>query len=159
MTYGKIITTTALRYGLNPQLLAALIIHESKGCPWAIKNEPGFYKKYLQGKPIQDIPGRWPSGNIVPIERERLLRSWSFGLTQIMGQTARENGFDGDWLTSLLDPAINIEFGAKYFARCLARTHSVEAALLSYNGGGDATYPSKVLAVLNSGEFQRVLVG
>jgi soluble lytic murein transglycosylase-like protein len=50
-------------------------------------------------------------------------------------------------LSELNDPATGIEFGCRILAARLARAKGdVPAALLAWNGGANANYPSEVLA-------------
>lgn len=130
--------TTATAHGLDPALVCALVHHESGNWkPWAARYEPGFYGRYVAT--IQGIS-----------ETEKTLRATSFGLCQVMGQTARELGFNGDYLTELLDPVTNLEFGCRKLARCMDRHGgNVKEALLCYNGGGDKGYPDRVLQHLS----------
>ena len=122
-------------HGLDPALVQAVCHHESANWKqWAVRYEPGFYEKYV--KKIVGIS-----------ETEKTMRSTSFGVMQVMGQVAREFGFAGDYLTELLDPVVGLEYGCKKLARCMDRANSdVRAALLMYNGGGDKSYPDRVLA-------------
>jgi len=120
-----------------PELLCALAHHESHNWqPWALRYEPGFYDSY-----ISHMKGLTPT--------EKQARAFSYGLCQLMGQTARELGFAGDFLSELCDPAINLEFGARYLKKCLTRSDGdVVQGLLHYNGGGNPDYPKLVLAHL-----------
>lgn len=125
---------TAEKHGIDAPLFCSLCHHESGNWnPWAVRYEPAFFDKYIASLPaISVTEGRG--------------RAFSYGLCQIMGQTARELGFAGDYLTQLIDPATNLEFGARKLKRCLDRANGdVKSALLLYNGGGDKTYPDKVL--------------
>src|SRR3990167_4685026 len=122
-------------HGLDPALVCAVCHHESGNWKqWAIRYEPAFYAKYLE--------------KIVNISQtEKTARAFSYGLMQIIGQTAREFGFAGDYLTELLDPVVGLEYGCKKLARCMERCNAdVRAALLMYNGSGNPKYPDLVLA-------------
>lgn len=78
---------------------------------------------------------------------EMQLRATSFGLTQIMGQTARELGFDGTYLSELFEPDVNTRVGFRKLKLSLLRKNGdVHAALLEYNGGSNLQYPDLVLA-------------
>jgi soluble lytic murein transglycosylase-like protein len=80
-------------------------------------------------------------------ETEKQMRACSFGLMQIMGQTAREYGFTGTFLTELCDPDSGVKLGCTKLKRELDRHNGyVTGALLAYNGGGDANYPVRVMA-------------
>lgn len=55
---------------------------------------------------------------------------------QIMGAVAREHGYPHPYLSSLCDPAINLEIGCAHFAKYLKRLQGdVGQALRAYNGG------------------------
>lgn len=125
-------------HGLDPALVCAICHHESGNWkPWAARYEPHFYGKYVVQ--IQGIS-----------DTEKTLRATSFGLMQIMGQVAREFGFQGDYLTELLDPTTNLEFGCRKLAKCMDRARGdVRQALLQYNGGADKGYPDRVLQYLS----------
>ncbi len=131
----------AAKYSLDGDLVCAMVEQESGWNPWAIRFEPGFLKKY-----------------IAPIEAQQKMdlteayaRSFSWGLMQIMGEDAREDGFAG-WLPELCDPDAGLEWGCRRFARMVQRVGTVPdaqaTALLHWNGGADPNYPGQVLARL-----------
>jgi hypothetical protein len=128
------------QYGIDATLICALCEWESGGwMPWAIRYEPLFYSHYIQ--PLLN------NGTIHNIT-EAMARATSWGLMQVMGQTAREFGFTGH-LASLCDPDIGIEWGCKKLRKCLdLRGNDVKAALLAYNGGGDVNYPFDVMPLM-----------
>jgi soluble lytic murein transglycosylase-like protein len=130
----------AAKHGVDPALFCALCHHESGDWkPWAIRYEPAFYDRYISHmKGINDT--------------EKTARAFSYGLTQIMGQVARELGFDGKYLTELCDPATNLDYGCRKLKKCFARANDRHSALLLYNGGGNPAYPAKVLQHLK--EYQ-----
>src|SRR5262245_59806469 len=85
----------AARHGLDPALVCAICHHESEGWqPWAFRYEPAFYAKYIEV--MVSLPAT-----------EKRARAFSYGLMQIMGQVAREQGFTGKSLGELFDPAVN----------------------------------------------------
>lgn len=121
-------------YSLEPAIVAAVIEQESTWNPYAVRFEPAFFQRYVQ--PLN-----------LPDPTESMLRSHSFGLMQIMGQTAREFGFLGKFLTELCDPDTAVDFGCRKLRKCFADSHGApETALLAYNGGGNAFYGKSVLA-------------
>jgi soluble lytic murein transglycosylase-like protein len=122
----------ALDAGLDPALVMALIEHESSWNPWAVRYEPGFYSTYISHMKLPDT--------------EKTMRATSFGLMQIIGQTAREKGFDEKFLTALCEPLNGVTYGCKKLKDCMDRAHGdVNDALLRYNGGSDKQYPEMVL--------------
>ena len=67
---------------------------------------------------------------------------------QVMGQVAREFGFEESSLAELCDPATGIEFGCRILAASAWREPKATSPprLLAWNGGADANYPAEVLA-------------
>lgn len=152
----KIIQPIAEKYSLPPSLVAAIIQVESGGNPWAMRYEPAFFRRYVQGQSHVIVPKG------VSRETEEVARATSFGLMQVMGQVARENGFDGVFLSALCDPQTGIEAGCKQLAK-MARSFPAprfgwDAVCAAYNGGkgavkshtefSNAAYPAKVLKTL-----------
>ena len=131
----KVAVAAALNHGLDPALVCAVCAHESDGWQqYAVRYEPGFYKKYIEPMMALTLT-------------EKTMRATSFGLMQIMGETARELGFTGRFLTELLDPINAVTYGCKKLKRELDKHQGdVNQALLAYNGGGDSQYPNLVMA-------------
>jgi soluble lytic murein transglycosylase-like protein len=123
----------AKAHGIDPALVCAVCNHESGWHQWAVRYEPAFYEKY-----IAKMAGL--------SQTEMTMRATSFGLMQIMGQVAREQGFSGDYLSELLDPLQNCERGCIKLAQCLDRANGIVTTALSlYNGGANKEYPSLVM--------------
>lgn len=119
--------------GLDDALVCAICEQESGWNPWAIRYEDGFYQHYVS--PLTGLS-----------DTERRSRAFSWGLMQIMGQTARELGFANTFLASLCEPATGLDYGCKKLKRCMdLKGGNVTAALLAYNGGSDAQYAAQVL--------------
>src|SRR5437899_2957568 len=89
-------------HGIDPALLKALCEAESSWNPWAARWEPNFFRKYVA--PL------YSASKIEGGATEAYMRAMSWGLGQVMGQTARELGFTGQFLTELCDPPIGLEF-------------------------------------------------
>jgi soluble lytic murein transglycosylase-like protein len=122
---------------LYPELVCGLVEQESNWNPWALRYEPDFMRQYVA--PL--FTTNKISGT------EAYARAFSWGLMQLMGQTAREAGFAGASLAELCDPTTNLEFGCRIFARKLAAAEgNAERALLLWNGGGNKAYPGQVMA-------------
>ena len=150
--YTLEIKAAADAYGLRAELIAAVIMQESSGIPDARRLEQGFYRRYLL-KP--DLPGYFPPD--VPRGVELVCRATSWGLMQIMGQTARELGFRGRYFSELEHPAANINIGCRLLANLIKRRGGELQGLLGFNGGADPTCPGKVLAHISSGRIKKVL--
>lgn len=135
------ITVAAWAHALDPATLAGLVSQESQGDPWAVNVEPLY--RYLVG----DDPGEHLSNPAIEsLQDDLALQKISWGLCQVMGGVAREQGFAG-WLTQLCDPAVGLETGARHLAAKIKQAHGdLHAGLQLYNGGGDPRYADKVLA-------------
>lgn len=92
----------AARHALHPALICAVVEQESAWNSFAMRYEPAFRARYVA-----------PLG--LPITEE-VARSISWGLMQVMGQVARENGFDGKFLSALCDPAAGLDCGCRVLA-------------------------------------------
>lgn len=122
----------AVSVGVDPALACAIVEQESGWNVWAIRYEPAFYTRYEGPQ------------NLTPTEKTA--RSISWGLFQTMGESVRSIGYKGD-LAQLCDPATSIQWGLQLFLKKLTiASGSVERALLFWNGGGNKSYPSEVLA-------------
>jgi soluble lytic murein transglycosylase-like protein len=121
---------------LDPALVCAVIEQESAWNPWAIRYEPMFFAKY--------VANLYTNNKISA--SEAYARGFSWGLMQVMGQVAREMGFDGPFLSALCDPECGLAVGCKLLRKKLdAMDGDVTRGLLAWNGGGNSAYPAQVL--------------
>ena len=128
----------AATYGLWPELACAIVEQESSWNPWALRFEPAFYEKYVAPQVAR--------GAVADVTEARA-RAFSWGLMQVMGQVAREHGFNEASLAALCDPAAALEIGCRVFAAKLAAADgNVTRALLLWNGAGNRDYPAEVMA-------------
>ena len=143
--YRKEILKKADKYDLDPSLIAAIVLVESSGNPYAIRVEPAFWRRY--GATYQKIiaPGhparRW-------LKYPEVFAS-SYGLMQIMFGVAVEHGCRVRFPTELLKPDLNLEFGCKILAKKIKIKQNIEEGVLAYNGGGNPRYPAKVFRFMN----------
>ena len=127
--------SAAIAAGIDPGLVQAVCQHESSWNPWSVRYEPVFYQTYVSHMKLP--------------ETEKQTRATSWGLMQIMGQVAREKGFDGKYLTELLDPLTGVTYGCKKLKECLDKERGdVRSALLRWNGGGNSAYPDYVIPLI-----------
>lgn len=126
-----LVTPMARKYGLEPTLVAAVCEQESGWEPGAVRFEPAFLRRYIEPMNLPLL--------------EALDRATSWGLMQIMGQTAIEFGFAGD-LNTLRTPELGVLYGCRKLQKCFSIHGDAETSLLDYNGGGNAFYPAAVLA-------------
>jgi soluble lytic murein transglycosylase-like protein len=130
-----LVTPIALKFGLQPSLVAAVCEQESGWEPGAVRFEPAFLRHYIAPLNLPFL--------------ESLDRATSWGLMQIMGQTAREFGFDGD-LPTLRSLDLGVIYGCRKLQKCFDVHRDNETSLLAYNGGGNPHYPGQVLARVKS---------
>ena len=127
----------ATAQSLDPSLVCAVIEHESAWNPWAIRYEPAFFSKYVASL---------YTNNKVPAT-EAYARGFSWGLMQVMGQVAREVGFDALFLSALCDPEQGLDVGCKVLRKKFdAMAGDTTRALLAWNGGANPTYAAQVIA-------------
>lgn len=133
------IEAAATQHGLPVRLVAAIVMVESAGKPNATRFEPEFQRRYIHPMCLSQGESRG--------------RATSWGLMQIMGQTAYTIGFRGNF-SDLLKPEIGLKWGCDFFSRLASRYPSEpwDVICRAYNGGPGnrhnlaSTYPAKVLA-------------
>ena len=114
-------------------------VESSGGTNVGPRYEPGFQRRYLQGKPRWEALAKQYGWQAV---------SSSYGPWQIMYPVAVELGFTGS-PQQLADPAVNRQYFDKKFLKDYQATKgSLTKTLLRYNGGADPTYPNRVLRFL-----------
>ena len=102
-----------------------------------MRYEPAFFTKYVA--PLY-------TNNKVSAS-EAYARGFSWGLMQVMGQVARETGFEPLFLSALCDPEQGLAIGCKVLRKKFdAAGGDPTRALLAWNGGGNALYAAQVLA-------------
>lgn len=120
--YRDLIASKAALYGLDPDLVEAVVLTESSGHTDAFRHEPLFYQKYLRGK---EPWVAWHPRRI----------SSSYGLMQVMAPVAYELGLTG-CPERLFQPEIGLEYGCKKLHREMQWADGNAAkALGAYNAG------------------------
>jgi soluble lytic murein transglycosylase-like protein len=123
----------AARHSLDPALVCAVIEQESAWDPHAIRYEPFFRIRYVS--PLGLTP------------TEEVARSISWGLMQVMGQVAREHGFQNKFLSELCNPLVGIDIGCVVLADKVQKASAnIPRSLELWNGGADPNYAAAVLA-------------
>ncbi len=121
----------AAAQSLDPSLVCAVVEQESAWNPWAMRYEPAFFSKYVA--PL------YTNNKIAATEAYS--RGFSWGLMQVMGQVARETGFDALFLSALCDPEQGLAVGCKVLRKKFdAMAGDTTRALLSWNGGANTAY-------------------
>ncbi len=121
-----LVQDTAKTYGLPYNLLVGQILEESSGDPDAFRFENAFWLRYIKENPKANGAKYGP------------LAACSFGLLQLMLETALEMGFTGR-PEDLFTPEIGLTWGAHKMAE-----------LWKWAGGSVIDYP-KALAAYNEG--------
>jgi len=125
----------AAQHALDPALVCAIIEQESSWDTHAIRYEPAFRSRYV-------APLGLPA-------TEEIARSISWGLMQVMGQSAREHGFAGKFLSALCDPLSGVTAGCSVFtAKMSQASGDIWRALALWNGGSNPDYATEVLGRL-----------
>ena len=122
---------------LDPGLVCAVIEQESAWNPWAMRYEPAFFSKYVA--PL------YTNNKITATEA--YARGFSWGLMQVMGQVARESGFDAQFLSALCDPEQALAVGCKVLRKKFdAANGDTTCALLTWKMRSDSEYPARIIA-------------
>ena len=127
----RIIRSAAEEHEVRFELLASIIYQESKGNRFALRYEDAFYKRYIANRQRSHDSSRLSS-----VDTEKRARAFSYGACQIMGLTAREFGFKGDFLTELIKLKTNVHLGARILSRFIELQGSERAGVKRYNGTG-----------------------
>lgn len=131
-----LIHQVANNYGLAYDLLRAQVFLESSFDPNAFRYEIGYFQRYVKDKSVAG-------------SKYGPLAACSYGLLQILLETALEQGFDGR-PEQLFQPQVGLAWGAKYLRHCLTITdQNYPKALARYNGSGTAAqlYAERVYAL------------
>lgn len=125
------------RFSLDSALICSIIYQESYSgtrrfseSVFAAREEEAFFNRYLANK---GLVGTQPNYNKVSRKSERRFRSISWGPMQVMGQVAREFGFDHPYLPALCWPTYGIHYGCKALASYIKKFGLVRG-IRRYNG-------------------------
>jgi len=156
--YQSLIEAVATQRHLPPALIAAIVQEESRFNPWAERTEP----RYLRNAVVRRRARIWAQSHALPTYTTELYdRSRSMGLMQVMGEVAREQQFDAQYLSALFAPRAALDEGALLLSRLLARTHGdTLAAISAYNRGSSRRIrrASGAAAFANARYVYRVLI-
>ncbi len=95
------------RFDIDPALIAAMVMVESSGKAYRARYEPEVSDNYLV-----DVKGHALRLGITA-STERIQQRTSWGLLQVMGFTARDDGFTG-LLPELCLQEVGLEWGCKH---------------------------------------------
>lgn len=137
-------------FGLDQNLIKAIITVESGGNKFAMRYEPNY--KWLF------FPRETASRRGTDYATEECLQKFSYGPMQIIGAVARQYGFEGDF-AELCSWDLGMFYGCKHLKRLSERFANEADLIASYNAGTprktdggmyeNQLYLDKVYAVLN----------
>lgn len=146
--FYKNIESSARLYGLDIQVVTALVSVESSFNPSAWNPEPRYryfwnVRSRSPFRPVSQVEtvSKFPPADFPTLEGDPDQEWWgqqaSWGLMQIMGAVAREEGFGGPYLPYLIfDPATGLDIGCRHLARLQKWAGgNINQALAAYNGG------------------------
>jgi soluble lytic murein transglycosylase-like protein len=132
--FKDIIEDCAREYGLEPELIAALIQVESSFNERAYRFEPGFYKRYIKDKSKYMDHKYYDQSEII---------SASYGLAQILYLTFEEYGIKDPDPEDLYEPTFNIDVGCQHLKKKI-NLYGLLLGILAYNCGSPKGHePSK----------------
>ncbi len=100
-----------------------------------MRYEPAFFSKY--------VASLYTNNKIAATEA--YARGFSWGLMQVMGQVARETGFDALFLSAMCDPEQGLAVGCKVLRKKFdAMAGDTTRALLAWNGGRKSSPAARI---------------
>lgn len=134
---APLVNKHALAYKVRPDIVMCIILQESNRDPYANRWEPTIQAQ-LDPQPRTGLAGWKPFSTQVPnLATEKRNRATSWGLMQVLGDTARWCcGITQPFLVALADPDLGIQCGCMYLSRCVKDAGgSYRQALSRYNSG------------------------
>ena len=127
--HESLIEEVSTAYGIPLDILHAQVIKESSGFADAFRFEHAYYDAYIKHNPTAKAFRFGP------------LAACSYGLLQVLLETAMEEGFDGR-PEDLFLPRIGLTWGVKHLLTLWEREgrtpEGLKIALARYNGRGPA---------------------
>lgn len=120
------IKRVASHANIEPSLIAAIVMTESSGQPYATRYE-------AQWKYLADVDSHANRLKIT-VMTETMHQATSWGLMQIMGGTARDLGFR-DHMPRLCEVDTGLLWGCLYIARLKNRFPALPDMIAAYNAG------------------------
>lgn len=127
--YQEMIEAKAYETSVDPAWVMAIIEQESQFNTAAVRFEPLF--KYFYK------PAHFAEHPLISIDTEIATQKMSWGLGQIMGALAREQGHQG-FMAELLKPEVNLKHICQRLKFLKRYSHEAEAIFAAYNGGPGA---------------------
>ena len=133
---SPLVNNHAILNNLRADIVMCIILQESGADTFANRFEPAFYDKYLKDKSRNELTGFVPP-SIPTLITEKHNRATSWGLMQVMGETARWCAkVTAPYLTTLCDPDRGIDAGCRVLSYYLGlENEDYPRALARYNAG------------------------
>jgi soluble lytic murein transglycosylase-like protein len=134
-----LIEAAAKQYGIPVRLVAAIVMQESGGNAWAMRYEPGFFERYVRGANVKTF-------GAVSKPTEGSARATSWGLMQVMGETARCLGCTLPFLSALCEAETGLKWGCTLLMRLKSRhlpSLGWAGVVAAYNAGSPRTIGGK----------------
>lgn len=125
----ELIQTMAKRFHLDPLWIKAIILQESGGNPWALRYEKNY--SYLFQPKI------FAKHHLISLDTEIETQKMSWGLGQLMGALARQQGHTG-LMAELVQPELNIKHICIRFQDLKTISQVKDDLFAMYNGGPGA---------------------
>lgn len=113
-------------YNLDSRLVGAIICTESAGNECTTRYESGWKYFYQQDEYAKTLG--------ITVNTEMVHQATSWGLMQIMGSVAREQGF-ADHLNKLTNPNTNLIYGCSFLVKLYKKYGLLPDVIASYNAG------------------------
>jgi hypothetical protein len=110
------------------ETLLAMAMRESALDPWAVRFESGYQWPWQVKENSRELN--------ISFATELQLQSFSYGLLQVMGGTARWQGFKGPLMSLCWAERVAFDHGVRYFLYQMERyNNDIAKALCAYNAG------------------------
>jgi soluble lytic murein transglycosylase-like protein len=129
MDLEKLVDDVTEKYDLDESWIKAIITQESQWKPWAIRYEPNYVWTYK--------PELFSKNPLISYATELASQKMSWGLGQIMGALAREQGHTG-FIAELIKPEINIKHICLRLVDLKKYSNEAPDIFAMYNGGPGA---------------------
>lgn len=127
------IKAIAIEQGLDYRLVAAICMQESSGNSFATRFEPTYKWVYNVNELTRSVGC---TANTMMV-----MQMTSWGMMQVMGAVAYENGFSPkQYCTQLVLPHVGILYGCKLLKKLWAKHDTIDKVIASYNAGNPKPY-------------------
>lgn len=169
-TLGDLIQNECTKYKVPVPIAASVVWQESKGESKATRFELKFFNTRLLLKTRSQLAGYVPPQNpanprnFVSLITEKQKRATSYGVFQVLGETARSVlRYDGTFLQDISFPELNVSLGVKYLHLMHTKyalgvkddLSSWGTPLRYYNGS--KTYPPFIYKHIDSNSWKSVM--